>query len=240
MGKSNRAMHQAMPRWKSTASQSGIWYVHNRCNSFGFIAIIFANCDELTLESCDIVSNEAVNLTTSTEWRKLKSLTELHFRPSTSFPTNQILASMAVNGAPLKHLSFGMYELKLTDDFLHEYVAPLKQLETVMILNKGVPDIDIYRLTRDLTKLTEIILVQNGGVKADEVKSFIRRINQHFDISIRLQYSFLDNLSDEDLDEINDLIRARPGMQFKLVIASRCRSIVSILAVLVIRIAASV
>lgn len=201
---------------------------------FNLLPKYLSDFHEIKFESCRVVMNGETDAPPIlTEWNNIKSLGELHIRCSKGFPTEELLALLAVNGAPLKSLALGMCEeMKINNNFVHKHVAPLKQLETVKVLGQYLPDIDIDRLARDLPKLSKMNF-RCRKITANEIKEFIRRIVQPIDLVIQVQTVMLDSdASESDFDETTDLLQARPGIEFMVEIA-RNDLIVSIFCFLV-------
>lgn len=166
------------------------------------------NCEEITFVSCKV---DLKNPATLTERSEFKSLTTLHIGRGCRLPTGQILTSAV-------HVKTLSLPKGVNDSFVLQYIIPLRQLETITF-SGDLPDINMYRLTRRLDNLSEIIF-KPTLTTADAIKKLLRQIVQPLDLSIRIETKYLDeNVGKNDCDEITDLLQSCPGIKLMVVIA---------------------
>lgn len=123
---------------------------------------------------------------------------------------------LALGNVQLQLLSFHL-GTDVIDKYVFECLAPLKHLETVVIRFRyelELAPINIYNLVQDLDKLSEMIFVL-AEISTTWIKHFLRQIIQPLKLSIRFQTCFF-AVSEDDCNEIANLLKAHPDMRFRV------------------------
>lgn len=186
-----------------------------RANVFDLLPAYLPCCKEIAFSFCRVDENER-HKCTWTEWHKLNSITALQLY-SFNIPTREIMTTLAMNKVPLKSLRIYIDETE-ADRFAFEHITPFKQLEKI-IFDVFSLDININRLTRRLDNLSEVIMncIVLNSEKMQTISKWLRQIERPLNFSIEIRARCMPAyIPRSEFDEITDLLRARPGIDFRL------------------------
>lgn len=149
------------------------------------------------------------------DWHRFQTLKSLHLGWNDDFSAEIILAALIAGEVALENLALRVID----DNLLTEYITALNHLKTLRFDDGDVAALDIYRFARDMSELSVIVL-NHWQISIEWIKEFLRRFAQPLTLPIRVQPRYRFKMSKDHCNEINELLRAHPGMDFTVEIAN--------------------
>lgn len=197
----------------------GLYNYSISASMFNILPTYLPNCEELILD-CRVGSMDEMGYRL-TGWDECKALKSLVLPPLSAMPSEDIFNILAVNEVPLEVLSLQMHA-RLNEQYLIEYISQLRFLKTI----KFHYAIDAHHdIDFDICRWAWREVVFSGiGIRINRIKDRLRGIVQPLKITI--QPSDLFYISNNDCDEITDILEVCPEIGLRIEI-SRTNLIVS-------------